>query len=129
MNLEDKVKKLTFEKAPNGKLSCSDAFDIADKTGASLAFIGDFADKNDIRLCKCRLGLFGWEPIKKILSPEKNIDLNLKNEIIKALDDNNKLSCKKAYDISEKSNIPLLKISNTCETLDIKICDCQLGAF
>jgi hypothetical protein len=124
----EKIKILILEKVKNNKLSCAAACSVAEKNSIKYSIIGDFADKNDIRLCKCRLGLFGWSPEKKIVSPAKDISPELKEEIMKACNDNN-LSCKSAFNIAEKLKIAPLKVSNACEALNIKLRNCRLKAF
>jgi hypothetical protein len=52
----------------------------------------------------------------------------LKENILAALK-NERLPCSAAWVIAEKLNIPRMKVSAACETLQIKIKPCQLGAF
>ena len=42
----------------NGKMPCAAAFQIAKELNMSIKEIGDAANKLDIRICKCQLGLF-----------------------------------------------------------------------
>ncbi len=52
--LETKMKEL----AENGKLPCASAFQIARELNVSIREVGDTANKLNIRICKCQLGLF-----------------------------------------------------------------------
>jgi PIN domain nuclease of toxin-antitoxin system len=74
------------------------------------------------------LGLFGYGETKKIVQPAKEITPELKESITSALKEE-RLSCAAAWEISGKLNIPRMKVSAACETLQIKIKPCQLGAF
>lgn len=53
----------------------------------------------------------------------------IKEHCISKEDGKLKLSCKSAYDISEKYGYALSVIGKTCDELDIKIYGCQLGCF
>jgi len=43
--------------------------------------------------------------------------------------DNNRLPCKTAWEIADRFNLPRITVSAACETLGIKIKNCQIGAF
>jgi len=49
----------------DNELSCVAAFEIAGKLHIPAKDIGEAADKLNIRLGKCQLGLFGYKPDKK----------------------------------------------------------------
>ncbi|MEI6054705.1 MAG: hypothetical protein WCR55_01490 [Lentisphaerota bacterium] len=40
-----------------------------------------------------------------------------------------KFTCKAAWDLASKHDIPLKKIGELCDSNSIKICDCSLGCF
>jgi PIN domain nuclease of toxin-antitoxin system len=82
----------------------------------------------NFKLTKCQLGLFGYQPQKKIVKPQDSIQENLKNAISQSLSQG-KLSCKHAWEIAFRYNIRKMAVSSACETMGIKIKDCQLGAF
>jgi hypothetical protein len=42
---------------------------------------------------------------------------------------NDRLSCEKAHELSEKLNVPLREIGALCNEMKIKISSCQLGCF
>ena len=127
--LTDKEEKRIYSNVKNSMLSCTDAFLLSDELGVSKKQIGMFADFNEIRLIDCQLGLFGSGPgqNKKV----KKIDIvqeQLKKNILSSLTEN-KLSCRDAWRISSEMNISKMEVSDACETMNIKIIQCRLGAF
>jgi hypothetical protein len=110
------------------ELSCSAAFEISKATGISIDRIGQTADLLQIRLTKCQLGLFGYEPNKKIVHPHSNVDPVLSQAVSDALTEG-KLTCRAAWKIASALKIPRLSVGNACEAMKIKIKSCQLGAF
>jgi hypothetical protein len=110
------------------ELPCARAFQIADELKIPPLEVGRKADELKIRLSKCQLGLFGYQPQKKVVKALEKIDVKIDSAIRKNLENNN-LACSKAWEIAGLLNIPRMRISNTCEALEIRIKDCQLGAF
>ncbi len=56
----------------------------------------------------------------------------IKNIVVKAageIDGKKKLSCAKAYKLSQKHSITLKTIGECCNENGIKLCACQLGCF
>ncbi len=125
---QTKIELLLLEQAKNKELPCAVAFDIADKMLISPAEIGAWADRLKIRLVKCQLGLFGYQPEKKIIKPLDEVGAELGAEITKALI-GGRLPCASAWKIAEKQKIGKMEVSAACEKMGIKIKPCQLGAF
>lgn len=116
------------KRVKNNELACAVAFDISNETGISADRIGKTADLSGIRLAKCQLGLFGYKPKGKIVAPEEEADPMVKQAVLDALSDG-KLSCRAAWNIASDTGISKLRIGNACESMNIKIISCQLGAF
>lgn len=74
------------------------------------------------------MGLFGYRPDKKIVKPVKPGNQNLKNTITDNLVEK-KLECKIACDIASRFKVNKMTVSGICEDMNIKINECQLGAF
>jgi len=110
------------------EIPCAIAFDIAQQLEATPEEIGRTIDLLNIRLTKCQLGLFGYQPNKKIVTPTKTIEPQIEVSIREALVDNS-LSCRKAWEIAFQLGRRKMIVSSTCEALSIKIKPCQLGAF
>jgi len=117
-----------IKRAKNSQLPCAVAFEIVKNLGVSADQVGMNVDFLNIRLTKCQLGLFGYEPDKKIVKPQNEIKPDLKDAILNTLTDE-KLSCKNAWEIASRLNVGKMTVSGTCETLKLKIKPCQLGAF
>ncbi|MFP4194324.1 MAG: hypothetical protein ACOCQI_02170 [Desulfosalsimonas sp.] len=127
-NNDARIRKRMKERAEGGELPCAVAFALAEELGVAPAVIGEYADRMEIRLIKCQLGLFGYKPEKKIVSPRETVSGELRKAITDRLEDN-RLPCREAFDLAESFGVRKMEISGACETLDIKIKPCQLGAF
>ena len=112
----------------NSELSCASALLIAKKLNISPNKIGMIADLINCRLVKCQMGLFGYRPNKKIVKTVKTENQNLKNTIIDNLV-KGRLKCKIALDIASRFKVNKMTVSGICENMNIKITECQLGAF
>ncbi len=128
--LDNVLKEYILEQAKEGELPCALAFEIADKKGMPIEDIGNYADLLEIRLTKCQLGLFGYTPNKKKVTPVHPSDSGLKNAIESALTPaEGCLSCKNAWHIASTQKCKKMDVSCACEAMKIKITNCQLGAF
>ena len=114
--------------AKKNELPCALAFKIVDNLGVSPREVGVTLDLLNLRLIKCQMGLFGYKPSKKIVSPLADIPPGLKDKINSSQADQ-RLPCKAAWEIAESVEISKMTVSNACEALGIKIKPCQLGAF
>ncbi|MGD9160195.1 MAG: hypothetical protein PVG39_17400 [Desulfobacteraceae bacterium] len=120
----DTIKK----KASDEKITCAAAFKIAEICGTTADEIGFTVDILEIRIIRCQMGVFGYEPEKKAVKPMDSVP----DELEKAIRDklvNEKLACASAWEIARSLNVPKMRVSSACETLCIKIKSCQLGAF
>ena len=122
------MKQKIKDKTKNNEISCAAAFQLAKELKATQADVGRGIDLMDIRLVKCRLGLFGYRPEKKAVEPKAPRSRELEEAIRAALIEN-KLSCHAAWEIAHMFQIPKMDVSAACEALGIKIKPCQLGAF
>ena len=126
--VDPSIKEKMVDRAKDNELPCAVAFKLAEELNQPPAEIGKTADLLDIELVKCQLGLFGYKPEKKTVTPKLPVDPELDEAIRKALVDGN-LSCRQAWDIALALGISKMSVSNACEGLNIKIKPCQLGAF
>lgn len=122
------IKEEVLKHAVNGKLPCFVAFKIAAELGVLPADVGKTVDLLNLRLAKCQLGLYGYQPKKRKVKPKMPSDQTLINTITDSLI-NGKLPCKKVWEIASSFNIHKLAVSCACEALNIRIIECQLGAF
>ena len=127
-DINSSIKYEILKHSLNNELSCASAFLIAKELNVSPNKVGMIADLINYRLVKCKLGLFGYKPDKKIIKSVKTANQNLKNTITDNLVEG-KLACKIAWDIASRFNVNKTTISGICEDMNIKINECQLGAF
>lgn len=109
-------------------LACAVAFTIAGKLGCPPAEVGRTADLMHVSLVKCQLGLFGYQPQKKIVESRMPQETAL-GDAIRAGLVNDRLPCKTAWRIAAQFGLPKMTVSSACEALSIKVKPCQLGAF
>lgn len=116
------------QKIVNGKISCVEASTIAQDLRKPMIEVGLTLDLLEVSINKCQLGLFGYYPKKKILSPAQSIDPKLE-EAIRQKQIKGFLSCVTAWEIAEAFALPKIEVASVCEALGIKINACQLGSF
>jgi len=122
------IRDALLKSAIRGTLACAVAFDVAKHLGVAPEDIGRTADLMELRLVKCQLGLFGYGPTKTIVKPAASVSPALEKAIRQALM-NDRLPCKRAWEIAETLGIHKMNVSAACNALGIKIRPCQLGAF
>jgi hypothetical protein len=111
-----------------GELPCAVAFAVAEELGKPPARVGEAADLLGLRLVKCQLGLFGYAPEKKIVTPKRPKDPALAAAIREAAAEG-RLSCRETWQIAARFGLRKMAVSSACEALGQKIKPCQLGAF
>ncbi len=120
----------------NNRLPCKAAFKIAKKLGVSAEQVGKTADIINCRLIGCQLGLFGYKTknnkaISKN-SADDNLPKGLPKNLKKAIADkliHEKIRCKDCWDIASRFKISRIAAGRFCNSMNIKITECQLGAF
>lgn len=127
-NNEGLIRQRMSERAREGKLSCAAALALAEELGVSPATIGEYADEMKIRLVECQLGLFGYEPEKKIVRPLEKVPDEVRAAVMKRLEDDC-LSCRQTFALAAHLGTRKMDVSGACDALGIKIKPCQLGAF
>ena len=115
-------------RSPEGEIPCAVAFEIVAHQKSTPEEVGFTLDALEVRVVKCQLGLFGYQPIKRIVKPTQSLPVALRDEIQKALT-KNRLTCTAAWDIAARLGLRKMEVSSACETMGIKISSCQLGAF
>jgi hypothetical protein len=112
-----------------GCMACKNAHAIAVELNVAPSQVGLAIDLQNGRIKACQLGLFGYSKGKKFVAKkETNIKAELKSAIQNELIDG-RLSCAAAWSIAETHGIKRLELGSTCESLGVKINQCQLGAF
>ena len=126
--VEPAVASAVESRAADKKITCAAAFKIAETCGVTAGEVGFTLDMLEIRIIRCQMGIFGYEPEKKAVKPMENVPGELEDAIRAELKDG-KLGCASAWEVAKKLNIPKMHVSSACEKLGIKIKYCQLGAF
>lgn len=114
--------------AQDGRITCSAAHNIAGRLKVSPSEIGKTVDLIEYRITRCQLGLFGYSPEKKIITPADHISEEL-SRCLRELSADGKISCADCWSTANRLDIKKMDISAACEHLGIKISPCQLGAF
>jgi len=128
--LQDELKSHLGE---DGQITCASAHKVAEKTGLEPAVVGEEANRTDIRITRCQLGLFGFAPQKgmpgyKTVKKLDSVDAEVSKEV-KAAAEDGKAPCMDLWRIAEKHNISRSDMGNIAETLGLKVSPCQLGCF
>ncbi|MFC1493899.1 hypothetical protein ACFL6W_01345 [Thermodesulfobacteriota bacterium] len=126
--LNPDIVKAVREKVSDNKITCAAVFKIAKNTGAAPGEVGFTLDMLEMRIIRCQMGIFGYEPEKKAVKPMEKVPDELENAIKEKLL-NGKLTCGSAWEIAKAYGRPKMDVSSACERLGIKIKPCQLGAF
>ena len=80
-------------------ITCAAAFKAADACGAAPGEAGFTADKLEIRIIECQMGIFGYKPDKKVVKPMDIVPGALEKAIKDKLDKDKRLSCSFAWEI------------------------------
>jgi hypothetical protein len=125
---DPKIKNALISRGGGSEIPCAFAFEIAKSLGVAPEEIGRTADMLGIPLVKCQLGLFGYQPEKKIIRAEDTTDQELKDAVVGSTE-NNRLSCAVAWQLADRFNISKSMMGNVCQANGIQIKECRLGAF
>ena len=120
--------KAVEEKASEARITCAAASKIAADFGIAAGEVGFTIDKLEICIIRCQMGIFGYEPEKKVVKPMENIPDELEMAISKRLVDG-RITCALAWEAAKELGVSKMHVSSACEKLGIKIKPCQLGAF
>lgn len=114
----------------NQRISCKAAHKAAEKAGVSPAVIGQTLDLLEVRINGCQLGLFGHSGKDRAKAefrlPENSEALKSAVESASGPDG---ISCRELWDAADKTGFSKVDAAAVCEAAEIKIKECQLGAF
>ncbi len=123
-----RIRDAVQEQARDGKLSCNAAFRVAEELAVNPQMVGEAADELGVRLHRCQLGLFGYDGEESIVRPAESVSSELETAIQEGLVVG-RLPCAVAWALANRFDIPRLELANAAEELEIRIGQCQLGAF
>lgn len=122
------LKESVTHAMPGGRITCKQAFSIAADLSLDPIMVGTAIDFQEGRITACQLDLFGYGEKRSPISGADTAAEELLADIHACLIQG-RLQCKAAWRIARKHNLPKLKIGQACESLGIRISQCQLGAF
>lgn len=124
----DRIVEAVQERARQGRLSCGAAFRIAEQLAVNPLQVGETADAADVRLYHCQLGLFGYDGEERTVHPAEEVSPELEQAIREGLIVG-RLPCAVAWAIARRFGFPKTRVAAAAERLEIRIGQCQLGAF
>jgi hypothetical protein len=125
---DPKIEAELASKLIGGELPCVVAFDIAAGLNVTPAQVGITADLLNIKISKCQIGLFGYQPDQKPVSAAKPPPVALEEALLSAQTEN-RITCKMAWEIAARLKVGKIAVGRACEAMGIKIKNCQLGGF
>ena len=111
---------ITKYQSDDGKLTCSNAFKIANKLKTTPQIVGQRAKDTNIRISACDLGQFGKQPMG--IFKEDILD-----DLTNICDDKKRVYCKDARELAKKSNLKSVRTAIKEGGLDVIYC--ELGCF
>ena len=111
-----------------GRLTCAKAHAIAETQSVAPHQVGKAMDLVGVRINRCQLGLFGYQPEKKVVKPVETVPETLRAAIENKVQ-NGRIACAVCWAIADQQNRPRMAVAAACETMGVKISPCQLGAF
>lgn len=126
--MNEKIAAAIRERAPEEKLSCGNAFRIAEELNAKPLAVGETANEMDVQIVHCQLGLFGYTDQDGIVEVADDVSPDVEQAIREGLIVG-RLPCAVAWAIAARFGIPKTHVANAAEALGIRIGQCQLGTF
>ena len=127
-SVKPEITEAVKKKAKDGVISCAAAHTIAVDLGMPPGEVGVGIDLLELRIVKCQLGLYGYQPDKKAVKPAESVSDALEGAIRESLAEG-RLTCTAAWEIAKRLGVARMDVSSACEAMKIKIVSCQLGAF
>ena len=126
--IDDRIRDAITARGKGNLVSCAESFQIAAELGIPPAEVGKTLDLMEYRITHCQMGLFGYTPDKKIVSPATDVPDTVADDL-RAASASGRLPCQSAWSIADTHGMGKLAIGCACEGLGVKIKPCQLGAF
>jgi hypothetical protein len=131
ITFKEQVARMIREKSTGGEIACVTCEKISKELEVEISEVGITVDLLEIKIKKCQLGLFGYG---KKPNHGKNIQAadSVSDEMkcaIEEVADNGEVTCAALWTIADQLGTKRKQVSAACETLKIKIRECQLGTF
>lgn len=114
----------------DARLPCAFAFRIAKENGWTPSQVGAEADRLDVRISRCQLGLFGYDSfgqkglVQRVAAIPGDVTVSLR-----AAEIDERIACAALWQIAEEHGLPRLAIACAAETIGLRVTPCQLGCF
>ena len=128
--LDARVTAAIASRLEDGRLPCAAAWDAAGELGVPPLAVGQTADRMQVRLTTCQLGLFG---------PARHTDRQARADVVvpaafpeallAARGERDEISCARLWHEAERFGVPRPVAGETADRLGIKVRDCNLGTF
>jgi hypothetical protein len=127
--IDANIARAIAEKENDGRITCAAAHAIAQQFGVTAQSVGINIDLLEKRIHHCQMGLFGHgrKRTKKI-DPAPRVSQELEKAIAHAMQ-GDRITCEAAWRVAKQMGITRLELGAACEALQIKVKQCQLGAF
>ena len=129
--INEQVAKMVREKSPDGEIACVTCEKISKELEVEISEVGITVDLLEIKVKKCQLGLFGYgkKPNHgKDIKAADSVSDEMKCAIEEAAE-NGEVTCAALWTIADRLGTKRKEVSSACETLKLKIRECQLGTF
>jgi hypothetical protein len=129
--INEQVARMVREKSPGGEIACVTCEKISKELEVDISEVGITVDILEIKIKKCQLGLFGYgkKPNHgKDIQAADSVSDEMKCAIEEAAE-NGKVTCVALWTIADRLGTKRKEVSAACETLKLKIRECQLGTF
>ena len=124
VKLEDAIKA----SLKDGFLPCPAAFGIAKRLSTPVDWVGDVADKLNLRIVDCQLGCFKVEKTANTIPASGVADPFIQEQITAAAAQGS-FTCLAAFHIARRTKVRPINVAKVANLIQIKIHDCQLGCF
>jgi hypothetical protein len=126
LQLQQEIQRRSID----GRLPCITAFAIAESLSVRPDEVREQADRRDVRIANCQLGLFGYHTFgdKRFVAPLASVPDRLADALCAACIDGT-VPCAAAWAIAEREGLPRPVVGSAAEALEIRIAPCQLGCF
>ena len=129
--LDEKIAEAVREGSSGGGLACAMGEKISKQLGVEISAVGLTADLLELKITNCQLGLFGWgdKPNHgKDIQAVESVSTELQTALEEAAQ-KGEVQCAALWAIADRLGKKRKEVSGACETLNLKIRKCQLGAF
>jgi hypothetical protein len=128
--LDDRVAAAIASRLADGRLPCAAACEAAAQLGVPPIVVGKTADRMQVRISACQLGLFRSQPdAEDCGTPEAAVPDGLAEALLAARSERGEISCATLWQEAQRFVVPRIQAGRLADRLGIKVRDCHLGAF